>query len=257
VVTLHDLNHLDVAENSTAAKRWYYNTVMMRGVRRAARVLTVSEFSRERIIDWSGVSADRVINVGNGVGGAYVPSGDAYDPGFSYVLYVGNRRPHKNLGRLMAAYRRSGVAPAVRLVMTGPFDRNVERLVEKEGIRGRCVCLGAVPEERMPALYRGARAVVLPSLYEGFGLPVVEGMACGVPVITSNCTGMAEVAGDAALLVDPRSTESIADGLATIITDSGLRERLVRRGIARAGGFSWDRTGGDVATVLCEVAREE
>jgi len=257
VVTVHDLNHLDVRENSSLFKRWYYNSVIIQNIRGAARVLTVSEFSRMRIIEWSGVSEDCVINVGNGVGSNYVPCGDVYDPGFPYLLYVGNRKAHKNIGRLVEAYLRSGVGSHVRLVLTGPYDRYIGRLFESQGGHGQCVCLGQVPEAMMPALYRGAIALVLPSLYEGFGLPIIEAMACGTPVVTSNCTAMVEVAAGAAVLVEPNKVDSIVAAIVRVIEDSALRQKLRYMGINLVQRYSWRATAEKVRAALDTVVVED
>lgn len=163
-----------------------------------------------------------------------------------YVLYVGSNKPHKNLVRLVQAW--AAVAPYhrdVSLVITGPWDvryPHARRAVEELGIWERVLFLGAVADEHLPGLYGGATCFVFPSLYEGFGLPVLEAMACGTPVACSNVASLPEVAGDAALPFDPHNVECIQDALMQLLGDIDLCDDLARRGYERAAAFSWERT---------------
>jgi len=256
VLTLHDLNHLDVPENTNFFKKAYFSSVVLASVRRASRVLTVSNFSRRRLIEWSGLPPEFVVNVGNGVGKQFVCDGQKYDPGIPYMLYVGNRKPHKNIWRMLCAFSSVKCCRDIRLFMTGDEDSSLLTMISKLGLRGRCICLGVVRDEELAALYRGAVALLFSSLYEGFGLPIVEAMACGVPVVTSNCSGMVEVAGDGAVLVDPYSVESIADGIRRVAEDSALRQELREKGLARVRLFSWDATAEKVQSALDAVIAE-
>lgn len=256
VFTMHDLNHIDVRENSSVAKRLYYGLVLRRACHAARRVLTVSEFSRRRIIDWSGVSPDKVISVGNGVDSVYRSEGDLYQPGYPYLLSVSNRKPHKNEIRLIAAFSHARIDRGVRLLFTGDPAGALLSAIERYGVVGRVGFLGRVEEGRMPALYRGAIALAFPSLYEGFGLPVIEAMACGTPVLTSHIAAIDEVASGAALAVDPLSVEGIAFGIQQICDDQTLRGKLKVAGLRRAEDFSWDKVAGRVWAVLEDVKGE-
>jgi len=175
-----------------------------------------------------------------------------------YLLSVGTLEPRKNLPRLVAAF--AALPPATRgehvLAVVGASGWDTAATEAALGANAGAIRrLGHVPDEDLPALYAGATALCYPSLYEGFGLPVLEAMACGTAVLTSDRSSLPEVAGDAALLVDPRDEGAIAAGLARLLTDGALRERLAAAGPPRAAGFSWDRTAAGTLALLEGVAR--
>jgi len=254
IFTVYDLNHLDVPNNSSASKRLYYHLVIRRACHTALRVLTISEFSRQRIIEWAGVSQQQVVNVGTGVDASFNPEGERHDPGFGYFLMVSNRRPHKNETRVLAAFARARIDPAIRLLLTGFPTNALQAYIAQLGLTERVVFMGRVEDAQLPALYRGALGLLFPSLYEGFGLPVVEAMASGVPVLTSTVTALPEVAGDAALLVDPYEVDAIASGIERLLTDEDLCTRLRAAGLKRAAMFRWDDVAARVKRVLDELA---
>lgn len=243
VFCIHDLNHLFVEQNSNALKRAYYTYVMRPAIHRACVVLTVSEFSRHAICEWARVDESRVINVSNGVSAAFkprsTPERGSADP---YFLHVGGHKPHKNLDRILHAFAISMLWREMALVCTGNPTPQLVELIARLGLTDRVRFAGPQSEEELAALYQGALALVFPSLYEGFGLPIVEAMACGTPVLTSTITAMPEVAGDAAVYVDAYQVESIADGLKKLAADPDLRNELRERGIIRAELYSWDAT---------------
>jgi glycosyltransferase involved in cell wall biosynthesis len=231
VFCIHDLIHLRFAAESTPARRAYYRLVVRPAAQRAFRVLTGSVHARREILEWSGLAEDRVEIVGYGVAAAFRPDGPRHQPGYPYFLHVGRRAAHKNVERLIAAHAASRCGRELRLLFTGDLD-----------------------EEQLAAHYRGAVALAFPSLYEGFGLPIVEAMACGTPVLTSNATAIPEAAGEGnALVVDPLSLESIAAGLDRLAEDAALRAELRQRGLVRATAFSWDRVAEKVGAVLREA----
>ena len=240
IFTIHDLNHIDRGENSSFLKRLYYKWIMQRACCHAKAVLTVSDFSKRRIVEWSGIPAERVINVGNGVDAEYSPSASPFQPGYPYVLCVSNRKAHKNEPRLIEAFSTARLPDGVRLLFTGKTTPVLTELIEKYHLQERVIFIGRVEEADLPGLYRGALALLFPSLYEGFGLPVIEAMACGCPVLTSNTTSLPEVAGEAALLVDPTSVQEIADGISSICGDEALRAAMIGRGYVQAAKFSWE-----------------
>jgi len=254
IFTIHDLSHIYCAENSSPLIRLYYATVGKRACHRAAAVLTVSEFTRSQIVEWSGIASDRVINVSCGVDASYRPEGDTFRFPFPYLLCVSNRKPHKNESRLIAAFAKAKVH-AMHLLFSGEASPEIMKSIEQQRVKDRVHFTGIVPEENLPGLYRGANALVFPSLYEGFGLPVLEAMACGLPVVTSNVTAMPEVASDAALLVDPTSLDQIEDSIEQIVNDNSLRSCLRQKGLARAAQFSWSETSDRIKKVINLIVR--
>jgi len=228
VFCMHDLIHLRFAGESSALRRAYYGLVVGPAAQRAARVLTVSEYSRREILEWTGLNSERVVVVGNGVSDVFRPEGPRHEPGYPYFLHVGRRGSHKNVDRLVAAHAASRCGRDVRLLFTEDLD-----------------------DAQLAAHYRGAVALVFPSLYEGFGIPVVEAMACGTPVLTSNVTALPETVGEGnALIVDPLSVDAIAAGLERLAEDAALRAQLRERGLLRAAAFSWSRVAEKVADAL-------
>ena len=257
VCTIHDLIHVEFSASSTTAKRLFFWSVVRRSVRRAARVLTVSEFSRRRIVRWAGIDPGRVVNVGNGVSREFVPQGPVADTAPGYVLNVGSNRPHKNRERLVAAFAESGVAGERRLVLTGAAERNLQRIATRHGVGSRIEFTGHVNDQSLAALYRGAVCLVVPSLYEGFGLPALEAMACGTPVIAADNTSLPEVCGDAAVLVHPLDIRALATAIRRVAADATLRRRLVRSARERVALHSWDQTSAAVVRILREVAQAD
>lgn len=238
--TLHDLIHLDVEEERSAAKSLYYRAVVKPAVRRAEVIFTVSEHSRQRIADWAGVNAEQIIVAGNGVGSKFNPDGPRWQHSRPYLLYVGNQKPHKNVEGLVSAFTASGLAADFDLLLTGRLSTKVDQKIATSSMGQLIRGLGEVPEEDLPSLYRGAHALVMPSRYEGFGLSVLEAMACGTPVLSSNRTSLPEVGGEAVAYFDPDNLESFVEGLRSLYHGSLLSEQRAR-GIARARLFDWDR----------------
>jgi O-antigen biosynthesis alpha-1,2-mannosyltransferase len=250
VFTLHDLNHLCVQDNSNLLKRAYYKYVIRPACHRAAVVLTVSEYSKREISAWANLTVEKIVNVGNGVGPSFLPTGRKYEPGYPYLLYVGSRKPHKNLPRLLEAYSRSGVRRDVRLVLSGNPDEQISKEIKRFGLTGDVMFVDLSADCNLPDVYRGAIALVFPSLYEGFGLPPLEAMACGTPVLTSNVCAIPEVVVDAGILVDPINVDAIADGIRRLVLDSDLRAELRLKGILRAKEFSWVKTADRIRETL-------
>jgi glycosyltransferase involved in cell wall biosynthesis len=235
VLTVHDLALLHAPE---AFPRWHrlYGRVGLRSVLDAAdAIVAVSEFTRDEVVA-AGVPAERIRVVPNGVDEIFVPDGPRHEG--DYVLAVATLEPRKNLGRVVEAARRAGAEL---------------RVVGARGWGGVDVTgwVGELPDAELAAAYRGARVVLYPSLYEGFGLPVLEAMACGTPVVTSARTAMEEVAGGAAVLVDPLDVDAIAQGIADA---ERRREELVPAGIERASAFTWSRSADAVEALWRELA---
>ncbi|VUT02186.1 glycosyltransferase family 4 protein [Klebsiella spallanzanii] len=242
VITLHDLNHIDRKENSNVIKRIFYNIIVKRGCRKAAYIFTVSEFSKNRIIEWSGVKPEKVVNVGNGASKDFTPEGPAIDYTFEYLLCVSNRKAHKNEIGTLKAFKLANIDKGIKLVFTGKANEEINKNISKLGLQERVIFTGLLPEEELPKLYRTAKAVVFVSFYEGFGLPIIEAQASGTPVITSSGTALEEVAGDAALIVDPNNIDAIADGIMQLCTNKRLVKELVDKGFDNIKRYSWNKT---------------
>src|SRR4029077_6029647 len=176
-----------------------------------------------------------------------------------FVLYAGNVKPHKNLERLIEAFnlvRKRGLEHLKLVLIGDEISRYaaLRRAVHKHQLHPYVRFLGYLPEETLAVMYRLAGVFVFPSLYEGFGLPPLEAMASGTPVVTSNVSSLPEVAGDAAVLVDPYDPQAIADGIYRVLTDEQLRRDMVHKGIARAGQFSWEQSARRVRQIYGEVS---
>ena len=248
--TLCDLNLLCVSENSNSVKRAYYNQVIKPACHRAASVLTISEYSKREICNWAGIAEEKVVNVSCAVGPPFVPSGGKYNPGYPYLLYVGNRKAHKNLPRLLEAYSMAGVRQDVKLVLSGQADKPVSEEIRCLGLQGDVQFLPLPSDVDLSDAYRGAIGLVFPSFYEGFGLPPLEAMACGTPVLTSNVCSIPEVVGDAALLINPFDVEAISGGIKRLVRDDSLREAMREKGLVRVNKFSWEETARRTWAVL-------
>ena len=238
VVTVHDLA---VFRHPEAFNRWtrtYSPHFVPRVLAAARRVIAVSEFTRRELVELLGLREEKIRVVPNGVDDDFTPDGPAADG--EYVLAVGTLEPRKNLARLVEAARRNGIE--LRVVGARGWG-NVE--LGGNGVHW----LGEVTDAELARQYRGARCVAYPSLYEGFGIPVLEAMACGAPVVTSRATAMEEVADGAAVLVDPKDPAELAAGIERAVAE---REELVARGLERARAFRWDA----VADATVDVYRE-
>ncbi|HCD6531725.1 TPA: glycosyltransferase family 4 protein, partial [Klebsiella pneumoniae] len=203
-------------------------------------IFTVSEFSKSRIVQWSGQDPSKIINVGNGVAECFTPEGDKKNFGFKYLLCVSNRKTHKNEYNTILAFKKSGLYNEYKLVFTGSPNETISDFIEHHGLTESVHFTGYLKDDELPLLYRGAAALVFVSFYEGFGLPVIEAMASGIPVVTSRTTSLGEVAGDAALLVDPENINEIADAINQIILDNNCRQQLINKGLMQARKFTWE-----------------
>ena len=242
VVTIHDMGVEVLRHAHPLTKREYTKRLIPRIARRARLIITNSEFSKWEIVRHLGIPEDRIRVTPLAASGEFEPVGA--QPVCPYFLYVGNLEPRKNLERLIEAFARMP-AKEHQLVIAGNrwyHGGAPEQKARSLGLNGRVQFLGYVPREDLPALYSGATALVYPSLLEGFGLPIVEAMACGAPVITSNNSSMREVAGEAAVLVDPCDVREMTEAMTRLAEDQSLRQELSARGLKRAGEFSWRKT---------------
>lgn len=249
VFTIHDLIHLECDGESSALRRLYYARVVRPCARAAYRVLTVSESSKRAIAAWADLAPDRVEVVGGGVDERFTPDGPKHAPGFRYVLFMGNRKPHGNFARLVEALARVRERD-LKLLCRGAADEATRAVLRASSMEERVVFAGTIPEEELASYYRGALALAIPSTHEGFGLPALEALACGTPVLAAEAGALPEVVGETAVRVDPLAIDSIRDGLARLARDAELRQSLSEQGPARAARFRWEDVAARVRRVL-------
>ena len=257
VVTVHDVIQLVLPEYRALVRQRFYFALVARALRKATAIITVSECSRRDLIRTVGVPDERVFVVENAIPESLQPVTDQdqldavrarYGLGERFVLYLGANDLRKNLNRLIRAYAvlPRSLRDTHQLVVAGrqwPHDHPLypdPRLVVRElGLEDRVVFTGGIPEAEKAALLSAATVFAFPSLYEGFGLPVLEAMACGTPVLTANGSSLPEVTGDAAVLVNPASVEAIRDGLAELLASPERRQDHAARGVERASRYRW------------------
>jgi len=235
-------------------------------VHKAQKVIAVSEFTKSRICDVASLKPNKVIVIYNGIDERFRPkSFEEIDQvkvalgiaNFRYILTVATIEPRKNMQRLLEAWSTiySRLPRDIWLVVAGAKGKDIIfKNTSLDELPPKVCMPGYVPDEYLPTLYSGAIALIYVSLYEGFGLPPLEAMACGTPVLTSNVTSLPEVVGDAALMVDPYDVDAIAEGIKRLIEDDNLRKELSQKGLVRAKLFSWDRTAEITWSVLKEAA---
>ena len=268
VVTIHDLAHLALPGIFRGVAMQAYARSMLRAaLARARRVITGSEHSRRDLVERLGADPARIRVAYHGVDQRFTPrtGGDGSrrvvgELGVDrpFVLYVGNVKPHKNIGGLIDAFERVA-SDDLALVIAGERERfrvadgGLEARIDRSPARDRIQPLGRVDDDQLLALYRSAHLLVMPSLYEGFGLPALEAMACGTPVVTSDRTSLPEVVGDAALLADPTDPDALGAALTRVAEDDALRSCLIDRGLRRARRFTWEASAAVHAETYLEA----
>lgn len=261
VITLHDMAVFPHPEWFSTAYATWKRTLVPRVAKRAKGILTVSEFSKSIISTHLNIDPQKIMVVYNGVNtDRFAPAThiairslrEKYDLPNPYLLTLGSLDPRKNFKRTVEAWNQSRKEEGLDnfvLAIAGASNANFGDLdvdFDNDSIKR----LGYVDDEDLPALYSGAMGFILPSLFEGFGLPVVEAMACGTPVITSNTTALDEIAGDAALKVDPSDAQSIKEGILELIHSPNLQTELTDRGLKRIHRFSWDDAAANIYQYL-------
>jgi glycosyltransferase involved in cell wall biosynthesis len=268
VLSILDMSTVDHPEWFSFNFAHWYRFLLPTLARRVRRILTISNFSRNRIADICQIDVNKIVvtylaadsrffrktvdDVNQVKAGLNIPA-------VRYILAVGSQEPRKNLGRLLKAWERiqPELPEDIWLVLVGARGNSaIFRDVSFENLPPRVHFTGHVVDEALPALYSGADAFIYPSLYEGFGLPPLEAMACGTPVIVSNTTSLPEVVADSGLYVNPLDIENIADAIKQVITDGGLRLSLQKSGVERSKLFSWERTTELTRQALNQTALE-
>lgn len=267
VLTVHDLIFRRYPAHHKRLNRWYLNATMPLFCRRADAIIAVSEQSKRDVVAAYGIPAEKITVIYEAADPRFCPQPAAtvaaararYNLPGRYLLFVGTIEPRKNLGRLLAAFERlhaAGLTDA--LVIVGKrgwlYDDFFARL-ENSPAKGAVIFPGFVPDADLPAVYAGAQALAFPSEFEGFGLPVLEAMACGAPVVCSNTSSLPEVTGSAALLVDPLDVDALTDALRCVLADPALAADLRARGLAQAARFSWERAAAETLAVYHQVQR--
>ena len=255
-LTIHDLMFLDVPGEVSSLKQFYFNTVIRKLCKRAAIVFTVSHFTRQRLEDWLG-RIDIVV-APNGVSSAFKVKNNQQAMAGDYFLYVGNRRPHKNIDTLLKGFasfvHHSADNKRILLKLTGRPSDTITGSILALKIENHVEFLGAnISETDLASIYTGARALIIPSLEEGFGLPALEAMSCGTPVICSDRGGLKEVVGDAGLIIDPCRHESITQAMTDLIGSNELRDQLVKKGFLQTAEFNWDVSASIIQRALNDV----
>jgi glycosyltransferase involved in cell wall biosynthesis len=271
VVTIHDLwldRHPQYSTKLFGQRGSFHRT--RRTAWRARKVITVSEHSANDIVSLYGVPRERITVVYNGVSDEFRPTIQPYALSEvrarlristdRFILFAGGADPRKNHQTLIRAFARVGeLLSSYSLIMVGEAIHRFGDIYETArtfGLEDRVVCTGLLSFEDLRLLYSHADVFVFPSVYEGFGMPVLEAMACGAPVITSNTTALPEVAGDAAVLVNPERVEEMADAIVRVLDDQGLRESLRTKGFQRAKQFTWERAARQTLAVYREVCSQ-
>jgi glycosyltransferase involved in cell wall biosynthesis len=276
VVTIHDMTSLLYPRDGSSLRKQARRFRFRRGLERAARVVAVSDATKRDVENLMGIRPNRIRRVYNAPDPGFLDPQrsrgaeerqlimERYQIGYPYLLYAGNIRAHKNIPRLIEAFAvvRGQLADHpvyknLRLVIIGDTISQfpaVRHSVIKSRVEQMVRFLGFVPFETLRCFYESAAAFVFPSRYEGFGLPPLEAMACGTPVITANVSSLPEVVGDAAVLVNPAHVFDIARGIREVLLDDSLRADLIRRGLDQVSRFSWDRTARQMLEIYQEAA---
>jgi glycosyltransferase involved in cell wall biosynthesis len=264
LLTVHDLSFVKVPETASPRLKSYLDVVVPRSVKRAGHILADSHATKDDLIEIYGTPAEMITVLHSGVDPKFKPDKSRLStlytkyhiPDRPYIFTVGTVQPRKNYGRLIRALsvlRQRGID--VDLVIAGGkgwLEGPMYQALEETDMGNHVHLIGFVDDDDLPTLYSGAACVAFPSLYEGFGFPVLEGMACGVPVMTSNVSSLPEVAGDAAMMIDPYNLDAMIEMLQSLLTDESRRKVLIERGYRQARHFTWERS----ATQLLQIYQQ-
>lgn len=261
VITVHDLSLQCSSLFNLNARMKIYMKFDILGIKNAKHIIAISKYTKSDLISKLNISPDKISIVYQGVDhNIYYPQ-KPHSFDFEYVLYVGSEQPRKNLISLFKAFyilKKNNKFKDLKLVKIGGPGLEADRkatldTINEFGLQEDVIFTGFIPEADLPMYYSNAACFILPSLYEGFGLPLLEAMACGCPVIASNITAIPEVVGDAGMLVDPQDIKGIASAIEQVLSDEELREKLIEKGIEHARKYSWDKSARETLNIYNEL----
>jgi len=260
IVTVHDLVRCCFGFDRETITERILLKLDTRGIKRASRIIAVSQNTRDDLIKYLKIPDGKISVIYNGVNHNIFKLYNTKLLDKPYILYVGAERPRKNLERLFEAFAELKTGfPELRLVKVGPsgrsqrFRRDTMRKLASLGITQEVIFVNHVSELDLAYYYSSAALLAYPSLYEGFGLPPLEAMACGCPVVTSNNSSLPEVVGEAGIMVDPHNTDSLTQAMRQVLTDSELRDNMIRKGLEQSKRFSWEKTAEQTLEVYEKV----
>jgi alpha-1,3-rhamnosyl/mannosyltransferase len=263
VVTLFDLSFVRHPEWHPADRVKHFEKYCLKKLSKVEAIITISEFSKKEIINLLGLSPAKIYVTYLGVDQKFMP-GEKGMEGLpkEYVLFLGNLEPRKNLETLLRAYQSlpGNLRERYPMVIAGASGWHTQELKKALHLiqdREKPILTGYVPQQLLPDLYRGASLFVYPSFYEGFGLPVLEAMACGIPVVASNTSSLPEVVGETGILINPYDADELRDAIGKVLEDPGQRKEMSERGLERAKLFSWDKCARETLSVYQEVLGRE
>lgn len=266
IVTIHDLSYIRVPETASPSLKKYLDVVVPRSIARATHVHAVSETTRQDIITLYNTPPEKVSVIFNAVEPRFKPMDISKDiltkyhiPDAPYIISVGTVQPRKNYSRLVKSLVQLRQKHDVHLVIAGGrgwLEDEFYATIQQTGMTDYVHVTGFVADEDLPTLYSGAICMAYPSLYEGFGIPVLEAMACGTPVLTSTTSSLPEVAGTSAILVDPYDIDAIHNGLERLISDQDLRKTLSEKGLSQAQKFTWEHSAHQLKHLYTQLLEE-
>jgi len=239
VITVHDLTHLFYYSKFHA---YYTRYVLAPLFKNSRTVITVSQFTKQLLTNELGLSSDLIKLVYNGVDDSFFTNKDTYSVNRPYILYVGNRRAYKNIERMIIAFSGANICKDTVFALSGERSPELDKIIVENNVDGRIFFLGHIDEKKLPSLYKGAIALFYMSLMEGFGLPIIEAMASGTPVITSNTSSLAEVSNGAAAICSPWDVKEMMQQLELVINVPTYRSELQQKGLENAKRFEWEKT---------------
>ena len=269
IITVHDLiRYFDMEGEdpfirSPNRRDRHYLDLDFEGIRKAIRIIAVSQSTKDDLMRYLGISGERINVIYEGVDHSIFRPVSQRIYNHPYILFVGSEHPRKNFSTLLKAFCQLKSEPRfkkLKLVKVGntggqetDFRSQTIGVVESLGLVDEVIFTDFVPEVDLPTYYSGAEAFVLPTLYEGFGFPVLEAMACACPIVTSNTSSLPEVVGGAGIMVDPQNINSLAEAMTKVLTDSKLRDNMIRKGLEQAKSFSWEKTAAQTLEVYHKV----
>lgn len=268
IFTVHDITPLIDSKEHPIHRVLSYKLLLPRTLKTADKIIAVSNSTKKDLINYFNIPEEKIRVILNAADEKFKPLSDKevkeakqkYSLNFPFILYVGTLEPRKNIPSLIKAfYKLKKKNLQYKLVITGKKGwkyKEIFETIDKLNLQNDVVFTGYVADEDLPALYNAADLFVYPSIYEGFGLPPLEAMACGTPVITSNTSSLPEVVGDAGIMIDPPDVDGLADAMHEVLTNEGLREDMIKKGLERAKMFSWEKCARETLEVYEEVYDE-